>query len=471
MRRSGILAIFLVIVICAACVGGPVLAADSSDTEAAPSAVHSAPALTIPGDVADAALPSGDPSEDIPTESQVPSDEPTETPLPTESQTPAPSSEPTDSSEPSEEPSQEPTEEPIPTAEPTASVPAQILAEAPSLEMSAGQTIYLNQETPSIKIKWKNGIPDTVAGYVWSFSTGSASRQVFYVTYDPNSTSLAAGALNGHVNSAGTYRIWCQPVDADQEPAAGVASIELYVEASECELTISASHSMPVAAGSQITLNAHTGNLSSQVSRYEWKPSGAGSGGSVCKVESVAAGPVRYTCTAVLKSGQRITGTLVVTGTELIASQRSITLGMDAPVQALSVAWSNGTPDGSIRYRWSVRGESSADLSAYYGMTLPTRYLSDLKSRSNPYTISCQPYIGAAELGSPATMQVRVSGDGIASQDIEVAKTISGNEYGKAPDTQDESYPVSAWIIVGIPALLPFILLRALKRSAHKELS
>lgn len=433
MRRAGLAAIILTI----ALVAGSVSVA-FAETLPSDEPVHiSDPDELQPTDI-DVVLPTAsaeEPAYDPSAAEEAPSEEP--------------SAEPT-ADEPVEEMPQETSEpapgptEPAPSAAPAPTEEPSSAQDVPVLEIAAGQTIYLHQETPSIKVRWKHGVPSSIAGYVWSYSVPGGTDQVFYVTYDPSSTVLAAGALNGHINAPGTYEVRCQPVDSAQEPAASAASVTLFVEQSSTELSISANRSFPVPVGSELVLTAHVGQQNSDILRYEWKPAGSSSADRSCTISSVAAGPVRYTCTAVLRSGQRITGTLVVTGTELIAANRSVTLSKDT--SALTAVWSNGTPEGSIRYGWSVRGESGTDLTQRGRISLPATYLSGLRARENPYTVSCQAYKGNAPIALPATFQVRVTDDGaLAGTAVRSDKHIMGDENGLVPDTDDIS-ALSFWI-------------------------
>lgn len=442
MSRTGLAAFFLIAVLLMSCVS-------VSFAETA------APAEPIHQDIPDEAF-----TEDVEILPSVIPEEPT---ADTASSEPDPTAEPTADAEPTEsaaDPTQAPdhtpaTDEPSPTDTPEPPAATDVPSadtDQPTLEIAAGQTIYLHQETPTIKIRWPHGMPSNVAGYVWSYTTDGGTAQVFYVTYDPNSTTLAAGALNGHISAPGSYVICCQPVDASQEPASDSAAVNLYVEQSSTELTISADRSFPVPAGASLTLTAHVGQQNSDVVRYEWKPAGTGSGDRICRINSVAAGPVRYTCTAVLRSGQRITGTLVVTGTELIATNRSVTL--DSHTAPLTAVWSNGVPEGNIHYNWSVRGEAGTDLTQRGSISLPAPYLATLPARENPYTISCQAYKGKSAIADPATFQVRVPANStVADVQLRSEKRIMGDENGVVPNTDDRS-DCMLWVVWGLAAIL-----------------
>lgn len=445
MRRPGLAAIFLVILLILTTALTAFASAEAPEDVPSP--------LPEPKESTAAAEPSA--PEDPPGDRGEPTSDPSEPVADEPSADPSATAEPSVDPDPTEEPSLEPSPTEPPATQPPAPSASAAEPERPTLEVASGQTIYLHQETPSIKVRWKSGIPDSVSGYVWSYSADGGAKQVFYVTYDANSTTLAAGALNGHIVAAGRYTIQCQPVDAEQEPATPPAQVELRVEQSSAELTITANRSLPVPAGSELTLTADVGSIESSVSRFEWKPGGNGSGGKTCKISAVAAGPVRYTCTAVLQSGQRVTGTLVVTGTELIATQRSITLGSGD--RALSVAWSNGTPAGDIEYKWSVRGETGFRLKGYDGTLLPSESLRELAPRDNPYTVSCQAYVKDNPISTPATFQVRVNGHGVipSTEEMRSAKFIVGDANGKVPDTDDRSdVLLAAAIVLSVCAVL-----------------
>lgn len=395
-----------------------------------------------------------------------------------------PTMDPVETPEPTTEPTAEPTPGEEATSEPTSS-PTPAPPRGPSLEVAGSATLLLNEETPEVRIIWNGATPENVAGYVWSYGVSDGSLSIFNISYDSKRLELPAGALNGHIRAAGTYVVHCQPVDDEQKAATPGASTHLTVEASARQLTISASKPFPVAAGSSLELMPDIGDAAAEVVRYEWKPSGSNPGGSTCRIYSVSAGATRYTCTAVLEGGERITGTILVTGSELEGVPRAGTVGAGGP-ESLSVSWSNGPPAQNLAYVWRVRGETGVDLSAYSGPALPMDALRALSPRTNPYVVTCQAYDGHSNIGHAASFNVRASGNpGVSASRADARSSTSptsmvgasqtaqsgtapsparqvGEEQspaahptGPIPDTGDEAEPV-VWfllLVLGAAAL------------------
>lgn len=277
-----------------------------------------------------------------------------------------------------------------------------------SLEVDGSSSTALNEETPAVLIRWSNGTPADLAGYVWSFGNSDSALSIFNISYDSQLSSLPAGSLNGQLSAAGSYILRCQAIDIDQEPIGPFAQIVLHVEQPLHQLTITANRNFPVAAGTSVDLVPSLGDSASRAVRYEWKPSGTVAANGTCRVASVAPGSVRYTCTAVLEGGSRITATTIVTGTELVGSRHLFSISDPAKEAPLTVSWSNGAPSSGLSYVWGVRDDTRVDLSHYTGMQLPASALSDLAVRSNPYTVTCQAYRKGAPLGQPVTFHVSV---------------------------------------------------------------